>query len=234
MLKHKLITVAAVALGLCLMVQAQDKEGEWANYRYAEDNARIEKSVQEGGKRPYAVLMGDSIFDGWDDDHTFDSFFSDNRIVDRGIGGQCTSHMVVRFQDDVVNLKPKYVAILGGTNDVAHNAGFSNVEHTMQNIKSMCEIAKANGLKVILFTTPPFDNAWWNMGLGDLTANRKELNALIRSYAKSHKYQLIDLETKLAGENGITSAEYSGDRIHPNTSGYKVMAEALLKALKIK
>lgn len=205
--------------------RAQDlPSNDWANFkRYHDANASV-------SKRPLALLMGDSITDGWyrnDPD-----FFKDNNFVGRGISGQVTSQMLVRFRTDVIDLHPKYVVILAGINDIARNNGYISVENTMGNIISMCELARAAKIKPVLCTMVPADHAGWRPALGDIKGQVAALNALIREYASAHHYKLIDYTALMADENGVTRSDLSKDSVHPNLDGYKLMEEALLKVVR--
>ena len=153
----RLFLFLAAAVFISINVNSQEKV--WANFaRYGEANRQVLEAQSKGAKKPLAVLMGDSITDGWygsDKD-----FFTDNNLIGRGISGQCTSHMLARFQRDVVELNPKYVAILAGINDIAHNDNYVDVEDAFLIIVSMCDIADRYGIKVVLCTTTPGNPTW--------------------------------------------------------------------------
>lgn len=227
----KKVFIAAALLLSTLALPAQNKD--WPNYsRYAEQNARIVREQAEGAERPLAVLMGDSITDGW---YPSDKeFFEKYNLIGRGISGQCTAHMLARFQRDVVELHPKYVVILAGTNDIALNNGCSDIENTFRNIISMCQIAKANKIKVILCSTTPAANMPWRPEVTD--ANKQEwwLNNALEEYAREHRLGFADYAAALCNEEGITAPEYSRDGVHPNLEGYKIMEGILLDALHVK
>ena len=222
----KKIFVAALAAFICsAALLAQDlPDNDWANFK------RYSKANSEVTVRPLAVLMGDSITDGWFRDDP--DFFKANNFLGRGISGQVTSHMLVRFRRDVVDHHPKYVVILAGINDIARNNGYISLEDTFGNIVSMCELAKANKIKPVLCTLVPSGYIRWRPAIKDTKAQVDALNAMIRAYAAKKHYKLIDYATLLADENGVTRADLSGDSVHPNLAGYKLMEEALLKVLK--
>ena len=205
-------------LFLASSVFAQQKD--WAKFdRYAQANDTV--SV-----RPKAVFMGDSITDNWakkDKD-----FFNDNDFVGRGISGQVTSQMLVRFRQDVINLNPKYVVILAGTNDIALNNGPISLENILGNIISMCELAKLHKIKPILCSVLPAEQYRWRKELqpaGDII----KLNQMIKDYAKSERIPYVDYHSALTNDNGGLPEQYSGDGVHPNIDCYKVREEIILK-----
>lgn len=206
-----------------LSLPAQEKN-EWANFaRYNEANAQV-------SSKPKAVLMGDSITDGWAKARK--EFFADNNLVGRGISGQCTAQMLVRFRRDVIELHPKYVVILGGINDIALNNGFSNLENSFRNIVSMCELAKVNKIKPVICTLLPSDHAGWRPEVKDVKEQVVRMNELLRAYAAENHFKLVDYYTLLADENMVTRKDLSGDSIHPNVAGYELMETCLLPVLK--
>ena len=224
----RLFLFLAAAVFISINVNSQEKV--WANFaRYGEANRQVLEAQSKGAKKPLAVLMGDSITDGWygsDKD-----FFTDNNLIGRGISGQCTSHMLARFQRDVVELNPKYVAILAGINDIAHNDNYVDVEDAFLIIVSMCDIADRYGIKVVLCTTTP-GNPTWRPQLTNMHEQALWLNDQIRQLAKDRRYKLADYAAALQDEAGMTSSKYSKDTVHPNLDGYKVMEGILLKLLK--
>ena len=197
---------------------AQKKD--WAKFdRYAEANDTV-------AVRPKAVFMGDSITDNWAKKDL--AFFNDNNFVGRGISGQVTSQMLVRFRQDVINLHPKYVVILAGTNDIALNNGPISLENVLGNIISMCELAKLHKIKPILCSVLPAEQYRWRKELQPAEDIIK-LNEMIKEYAKSQKIPYVDYHTVLRNENGGLPSEYSGDGVHPNIECYKVMEEIILQ-----
>ena len=220
------VFIAALAAILCAFSAiAQDlPDQDWAGFgRYAKANSEVTA-------KPLAVLMGDSITDGWFSQDP--DFFKENNLLGRGISGQVTSHMVVRFRRDVVDHHPKYVVILAGINDIARNNGYISLENTFGNIVSMCEIAKANKIKPVLCTLVPSAYIKWRPALKDTKEQVARLNAMIKEYAKAKHYKVVDYATVLADANGETRADLSGDSVHPNLQGYKLMEEALMKVIK--
>ena len=159
---------------------AQD---DWANLgRYAQANSEV--TVQ-----PKAVFMGDSITQCWWDADP--NFFTSNNFLCRGISGQTTSHMLVRMRKDVVALHPKYVVILAGTNDIAKNNGFIEVDDIYGNIVSMCEIAKANKVKPVICSVLPVKQYKWRKEVTDCADRIIRLNAMLKEYAEKNKCMSI-------------------------------------------
>lgn len=225
-MKKSILAVLAAVLFFVPALAQDLPDNDWAHFgRYAEANAAIVQA-------PKAVLMGDSITDAWFD--TDKSFFTDNQFAGRGIGGEVTSHMLIRFRRDVIDLHPKYVVILAGINDIARNNGYIALENTFGNIVSMCELAKANKIKPVLCTLVPSSTIRWRPALGDVTSQVTALNEMIRSYAKAQHFKLVDYAKVLSDENGVLLPGVSYDTVHPVLEGYKIMEEELLNVLKIK
>ncbi len=174
------------------------------------------------------VFMGNSITIGWIDKRP--EFFTGNSFVNRGINGQTTPQMLIRFRQDVVNLKPKVVVILAGTNDIAGNTGPSTLEMIMDNLKSMTEIAKANNIKVILCSVLPAFDYPWRTGM---KPNEKIpiLNKMIKDYADQNDVIYLDYYSAMVDDNNGMKKEFSEDGVHPNVDGYKVMEPLVEKAI---
>jgi lysophospholipase L1-like esterase len=173
--------------------------------------------------------MGNSITDSWI--KAFPEYFSDNNYIDRGISGQTTPQMLVRFRADVINLKPVLVTILAGVNDIAGNTGPSTFEMIIDNISSMTELAKSNGIKVILCSVlPAYDFPWKP---GSYPAEKiVELNKMIKKYADSHEIFYLDYYPSMVDSRKGMKVEYSEDGVHPNQAGYKVMMDLCSQAIK--
>ena len=225
MKKVFILALSALFCAVTLSAQNQDlPDNDWAQFnRYSQANSEVTV-------KPLAVLMGDSITDGWLRQDP--GFFKANNLAGRGISGQVTSHMLVRFRRDVIDLHPKYVVILAGINDIARNNGYISLENTFANIVSMCELAKANKIKPVLCTLVPSGYIRWRPAIKDTKEQVAALNAMIKEYAKAHRYKVVDYATVLADEKGETRSDLSGDSVHPNMDGYKLMEEALLKVIK--
>ncbi len=204
---------------------------DWPNYR------RYERADDTLSKNPTAVLMGDSITDNWANEDP--DFFSKNNFAGRGISGQTVSQMICRFRQDVVNLHPKLVVINGGTNDLCQ--GLASMayypENTIiDNIKSMCEIARANNIKVILTSITPCEHY---MPIPDIDAGSRivEINKRLKAYADSRKdIEWLDYFTPLANDKNGFNGDQSYDGVHPVITVYrtmeKLLTDAIAKSLK--
>jgi len=206
---------------------------DWPNFgKYAADNAAL-PAPTAGTHR--IVFMGDSITEGWL--ATDGTFFTTNGYIDRGISGQTTSQMLLRFRPDVINLGARVVVILAGTNDIAGNTGPITPDAILGNIKSMVELARANGIQVVLCTVLPASDFWWRKGLQP-APKIIAFNEMLRAYAKKEGLILVDYHKALTNAEGGLGPEYADDGVHPNLNGYKVMEplvqEGIRKALKKK
>lgn len=199
---------------------------DWANLsRYEKENEILMQSSESSDR---VVFMGNSITEGWI--KVDPNFFKDNNFVNRGISGQTTPQMLIRFRQDVINLKPKAVVILAGTNDLAGNTGPSSVEKIEGNIKSMCELAKSNNIKVILCSILPAYDYPWRAGIYP-TEKILEINKWMKEYTNENNFSFVDYFTQLADENNALNKKYSGDGVHPNEVGYSIMKPIVLKAI---
>ena len=140
--------------------------------------------------------------------------------------------MLIRFRQDVIDLHPKYVVILAGTNDIACNTGYIALEDILGNIQSMCELAKAHRIKPVLCSVTPSVQFGWRKSITDVAGKISELNAMIKEYARNSRIPYIDYHSALAAEDGSFPKEFSYDGVHPNLAGYKVMEPLLLRRLK--
>ena len=199
-------------------------EKDWANFkRYAEKNTQVKE-------KPVVVLMGDSITQNW---AKFDTpWLEEHNFLGRGISGQTTSHMLVRFRADVIDLHPEYVHILAGVNDIACNNGRIKVINVFKNIVSMVELAQHNGIKPILCTTTPAKEFGWRKNFPDPRPSIDSLNTMISAYAIANKLLLVDYHSALKDEEGGLDKKYQGDAVHPAIAGYKVMEALLLEAIE--
>ena len=199
---------------------------DWAEMkRYRDDDAKVGPPAK-GEKR--VVFMGDSITDGWI--RRAPEFFQGKPYLDRGISGQTTPQMLVRFRQDVVNLHPKVVVILAGTNDIAGNTGPATPEMIQDNLVSMVDLARANGIKVVLASITPSDDFWWNPGTKP--ARRiAEMNTWIKAYAAEHGLVYLDYYSAMVDDNGGMKREFTSDGVHPNPEGYTLMGKLAEKAI---
>jgi lysophospholipase L1-like esterase len=191
--------------------------------RYQTENARILAT----GLRPDVVFMGDSITQGWIDKAP--AFFRAG-LVDRGIGGQTTPQMVLRFRQDVIDLHPRAVHIMGGTNDIAGNTGPMSLAQTQANIMTMAELAKLHGVRVILASIPPAANFPWKPGV-ETVSKIAVLNAWIKAYAAQTGAVYADYTAVLDDGHGAMKPGLSVEGVHPTARGYAVMAPVAEQAV---
>jgi len=205
--------------------QNEQPQGDWPNLKkYAEANKAI-ATKQPGSKR--VILMGDSITEFWQP--SYPNFYTDNGFINRGISGQTTPQMLLRFRTDVINLKPDAVVILAGINDIAENTGPITLEETLGNIISMVELAKANTIKVILCSVLPANTFWWNDKIKP--ADKViALNKMIKAYADKNKITYIDYYSPTVNAEKGLDKKWGDDGVHPNAIGYKLMEPLLVKA----
>ena len=183
---------------------------------YADDNAALLASHQPVD----VVFMGDSITEGWFDKRP--GFFT-RRRVDRGIGGQTTSQMVLRMMSDVVALRPRVVHIMGGTNDIAGNTGPMTAEMTENNIRAMTDIAQGEGIKVLIASVPPAANFPWAPAIETRRAIA-ELNRRLKRLAAQKGATWVDYHPVLDDGTGAMKSGLSYDGVHPTEVGYDAMA----------
>lgn len=202
---------------------------DWANMNFYKDsNDKLKKNTDTNR----VVFMGNSITQGWS--HFNASFFKNNPFVNRGIGGQTSPQMLVRFRTDVVNLNPKAVVIMAGTNDIAGNTGLISIENTAENIFSMAEIATANNIAVYICSTLPAIDFLWSPEL-EPASKIVKLNTILKNYCKENGLTYVDYYAAMVDDDGgLKVPDYTGanDLVHPNKQGYKVMEKIILASLK--
>ena len=202
---------------------------DWAHLKkYEQSNSELKK-INDPNR---VVFMGNSITEGWS--FLDKDFFINNPFVNRGIGGQTTPQMLIRFKPDVVNLNPKAVVILAGINDIAENTGPVTIENIAENIISMAEIAKANEIKVFICSTLPAIDFPWSPGM-EPGPKVIKLNSILKNYCDSNNIPYVDYFSAMSDEKGgLKVPEYTtaDDLVHPNLAGYKVMEKIILKALE--
>ena len=209
----------------------QKKVNDWPNMkRYDEANKKLSASNE---KR--VVFMGNSITDGWIGADS--AFFARHNYIDRGISGQTTPQMLVRFRQDVIDLRPLAVVILAGINDIAGNTGPMTLEQTFGNIASMAELAKANSIRVVISSVLPAFDFPWHPGLQP-AGKVVKLNSMLKDYANKHGIVYLDYFSTMADERKGLPKSLSEDGVHPNLAGYKIMEpmaeKAIAEALKRK
>lgn len=206
--------------------QAADVPQDWANLaRFRDANAQLLAGPPDGQR---VVFMGDSITEGWSGGDP--AFFSDRSRINRGISGQTTPQMLLRFRDDVIALKPRVVVILAGTNDIAGNTGPVTDAQIAGYVASMVELAQAAGIRVVLLSVLPADRYWWNTALKP-APRIVALNRLLQQVAEQHRVAWVDLHKPMNdGKDGLLHA-YGEDGVHPNKAGYAAMREPVRDAL---
>ncbi len=205
---------------------------DWANlkrYRQANAQAMALPAAQRA-----IVMMGDSITDNWAKPEYGNGFFDANGLIGRGISGQVTGQMLVRFPPDVLALKPRVVHILAGTNDIAENQDPYDPAITTANLSAMITLARAAGMKVIVGSVPPATSFAWRLSRGNQLGTIKALNDWIRATCAQQKLIYADYWPVLQGPDGGLKPEFgiNGDTVHPNAAGYAAMAPVLLAAVK--
>lgn len=200
---------------------------DWANKaRYALANQEL---LASGHDSLRIVMMGNSITEFWEETHPW--FFTSNHLLCRGISGQVSSQMLARFRQDVLQLKPRIVVINCGTNDIAENNGPYDEDITMDNIKSMTELAKAHGIEVVLSSVLPCDRFVWNTSVKGVVYKISHLNKRIIDYAIAQRLHYIDYHSWMNAPDGSMIRDYTDDGVHPNAAGYDIMEKVLLEKL---
>jgi lysophospholipase L1-like esterase len=206
-----------------------------AEYSYAQDWANLNRFKMQnaelgipGANEQRVVFMGNSITEGWLSIRP--EFFAGKPNVNRGIGGQTTPQMLLRFRQDVINLQPAVVVILAGINDIAGNTGPSTIDMITDNIFSMAELARSNNIKVVLCSVLPANDFSWNPGLQP-AEKVVELNKRLKAYTEKYSMGYVDYFTPMANERNGLKIELGEDGVHPNAAGYAVMEPLLEDAL---
>ena len=230
-------TPAALPLQTTPDLAAQQQEAQqrllqdWANLaRYRDDNGKLARPT---GSEQRVVFIGDSITDAWG--RRRGSFFPGKPYVNRGISGQTTPQILVRFRADVLALKPDAVVILAGINDVAENTGPTTLEAIEDNLMSMVDLAKANNVRVVLASITPALAFPWRPDI-DPRAKIAALNAWMKDYARSHDVVYLDYYSHMAGGDGGMKPGLAVDGVHPTDAGYEAMTplaeDAIAEALR--
>lgn len=203
-------------------VNAQD----WANLNYYRKANTLLENPSDYEDR--VVFMGNSITEFWKTIHP--DFFVGKTYINRGIGGQTTSQMLLRFRADVINLHPKVVVFLGGTNDIAGNTGDVTLDVIEDNIFSMIELARANDISVVLCSVLPVFEYSWSPGK-EPAEKIIELNKALRFYAETHDITFVDFHTPMKDERNGLRIELGEDGVHPNVAGYLIMESLVEEAI---
>ena len=199
---------------------------DWFGFnRYGANNERIIAS----GNYPEVVFMGNSITDNWAYFHP--DFFSNHNFCGRGISGQTSAQMLVRFNDDVIDLHPKAVVIMAGTNDVAHNEYWVSPERVVDNIVAMCNQAQANGIVPIISSIPPCSEFPWRKEIENPGQTIVDINKSLKAYADANGIIYLDYHSALTDENLGLPKTLSEDGCHPNPDTYFIMEDLVLEAI---
>ena len=197
------------------LIQAQD----WPNLQqFQADNAAL-PAPAPGENR--VVFMGNSITIGWL--HHVPGFFEGKPYINRGISGQTTPQMLLRFQQDVIALKPKVVVILAGVNDIAENTGPMTLEQIRDNLASMAQLARANGIEPVLCSVLPAYDFPWRPGLQPYL-KVPQLNTMIQAFAEANNIIYLDYFSAMADSRNGLGPDLASDEVHPTVKGYQMMA----------
>lgn len=210
-----------------------NQSNDWPDLRrYRSENEKVGLPAANENR---VVFMGNSITDGWINARP--EFFSKNPYLDRGISGQTTPQMLIRFRQDVIDMKPKVVVILAGINDIAENTGPSSVEMIENNLMSMAQLAKANGIKVVMCSITPANAFPWRPGINPVE-KVAAVNKWMKSYAAKNNFVYVDYFVAMVDDQKGLPANLSKDGVHPTAEGYKIMESLVVpgiaKALKKK
>jgi len=217
-------TFIIILLAMCFSGYAQK---DWFRFNdYKADNERIIANKDY----PEVVFMGNSITENWAFFHP--DFFTSHNFLGRGIGGQTSAHMLVRFKTDVIDLQPKAVVIMAGTNDVAHNEFWVAPEQVVNNVISMCELAQAHDIIPIISSIPPCTAFVWRPEIKNAGQTIVNINKELRAYAEANGFVYVDYHTALADENMGFPKTLSEDGCHPNPDTYFTMEEMVLEAIR--
>ena len=205
------------------------KSPDWADKgRYLQENNMLRAAGEDSLR---VVMMGNSITEFWVELHP--DFFPVNHLVGRGISGQVSAQMLVRFRQDVIDLKPAVVVINAGTNDVAENQGPYSEDFAFGNIVSMTELAQANGIAVVLTSVLPAAAFRWRPAITDAADKIAALNVRIKAYAAAKGIPYVDYYTPMvvSDPSRALNPSYSNDGVHPVPAGYEVMEPLVMEAI---
>ena len=224
---RRILSLTLVALLTLTMSAQSNKPVDWARFGYYQHQ---NDSLRAANAKVSVVFYGNSITQIWYEMRP--QFFHNNGFTGRGIGGQTSSELLVRMRQDVIDLHPKIVVIMCGTNDIAQNNGAITLEHIVGNIISMCELAKVNKIRPILCSALPTRSLYWNPSITDAPEQIRRLNAMIKAYAERNKITYVDYYSAMVAEDGGLREGLSADEVHPLDAGYEIMEPIILKVLK--
>ena len=206
----------------------EDKKNlDWPNLFQYQDENRLVGLPEKGKQR--VVFMGDSITEEWS--NLYPGYFDTKGYINRGIGGQTTPQMLIRFKPDVIDLEPDIVVILAGTNDIAGNTGPSNVKMITDNIFSMTELARAHQIKVVLSSILPVFEYEWAKEIKDVPATIDSVNDELKKYVNDHGLVYLDYFSPMVDQRKGLNKDYTYDGVHPNQDGYILMSSLAQKVL---
>jgi lysophospholipase L1-like esterase len=194
--------------------------------KYAEANSLL---LLKKESKSRVVFIGNSITENWV--NLCPDFFTLNNYIGRGVSGQTSAQLLLRFRQDVLDLNPYSVVINTGTNDIAENTGTYDPKFTLDNIKSMAELAHANGIRVILSSVLPAEEFPWRTEIKNVPNRIDALNAAIKKYAAEKRFSYVDYNTPMRDSNGAMKIDYASDGVHPTPTGYEVMKGIVKKEL---
>ena len=222
----RIVNVLLLFLVVLEYVIAQDYDQDWPNLnRYKNENAKL---ILTDSNKNRIVFMGNSITEEWK--RFQPEFFSDNKYINRGISGQTTPQMLIRFRPDVIDLRPTAVVILAGINDIAENTGPSTVKMIAGNIISMAELAESNGIKVIISSILPASGFSWR-SIHDPPPKILAINMIVKKYAEKNGMTYLDYYSSMVNDQEGLKKEYGLDEVHPNKKGYEIMSILVEKAI---
>ena len=223
------LIIILLSLPFTQKINSQDWNTFANTSRYDKANLELKLHTKANNR---VVFMGNSITEGWIQMRP--EFFNNRDYINRGIGGQTTPQMLLRFREDVINLNPSVVIILAGTNDIAGNSGYISLESIIDNIKSMSEIANANGIKVIISSILPAIDYPWKPGL-DPAPKIIKINKALKVFSEENNFIYLDYYAAMVDDKGgLKVPEYTtaNDLVHPNKKGYLVMEKLAEIAIK--
>ena len=226
-------TPSAASNQLARLERAENKLRDWPDLgRYHDANAKLAPPAK---KEERVVFMGDSITDGW----KLEQYFPGKPYINRGISGQTTPQMLIRFRPDVIDLQPKAVVIFAGTNDLAGNTGPMSIESIEDNLASMAELARSHGIRVVLASVLPINDYTKNKDGSPLVRSTQRppdkiiaLDQWIKKYAEGNKFVYLDYFSAVVDDKGFFKEDLSRDGLHPTPKGYEAMKPVAEKAIE--